>query len=78
ANQAVPAYLFTLEGLRKALVPALIRDERVEARDKLRRISIQLRGMESKLNNLEPRTGAISSMVERIENAYNAADQLPT
>ncbi len=34
--------------------------------------------MESRLNGLEPRTTTLTAMVERIENAHNAADQLPT
>lgn len=34
--------------------------------------------MEAQLNGLEPRTTSLTSMVDRIEQAYNAADQLPT
>jgi hypothetical protein len=76
--QAVPAFFFTLNGLRKALSPVLIRDGHAEAVVKLRRLTTRLRGMESKLNGLEPRTATLTTMVERIEHAYNAADQLPT
>lgn len=78
AGQAVPAFMLTLDGLRKALAPALTRDEHAEAIIKLRKLSTQLRGMESRLNGLEPRTATLATMVERIERAYNAADQLPT
>lgn len=78
AGQAVPAYMLTLQGLRKALAPALTRDLRAEAAAKLKRLTQQLRGMESRLNGLDPRTAALNTMVERIEQAYNAADQLPT
>lgn len=78
AAQAVPAYMLTLGGLRKALAPVLIRDGHAEAVVKLRKLASQLRGMESRLNGLEPRTAALATMVERIEHAYNAADQLPT
>lgn len=78
AGQAVPAYMLTLQGLRKALAPALTRDVRAEAAAKLKRLTQQLRGMESRLNGLDPRTAALNTMVERIEQAYNAADQLPT
>ncbi|GIK34512.1 MAG: hypothetical protein BroJett010_10710 [Gammaproteobacteria bacterium] len=77
AGQAVPAYLLTLQGLRKSLEPVLTRDGRVEAAAKLKRLAQQLRGMESRLNSLDPRTAALSTMVERIEQAYTAADQLP-
>lgn len=76
AGQAVPAYLMTLQGLRKALDPVLAGDGRPEAA-KLKRLAQQLRGMESRLNGLDPRTTSLSTMVERIEQAYNAADQLP-
>lgn len=78
ANHAVTAYLLTLDGLRKALAPVLPRDGHAEAVVKLRRLTTQLRGLESKLNGLSPRTASIETMVERIERAYNAADQLPT
>lgn len=78
AAQAVPAYLFTLNGLRKALLPVLSQDGNTEAATKLRILARQLRAMESRLNGLEPRTTTLTAMVERIENAHNAADQLPT
>jgi len=78
AGQAVPAFMFTLGGLRKALSPALLRDGHAEAVVKLRQLTSQLRGLESRLNGLEPRTATLTKMVERIEQAYNAADQLPT
>lgn len=77
ANQAVPAYLFTLYGLKNALAPILKRDASAENRDKLRKLTGQVRGMEARLNGLEPRTNTLNDMVERIEKAYNAADQLP-
>jgi len=78
AGQAVPAYLLTLQGLRKALDPVLTRDDRAEAASKLKRLTQQLRGMESRLNGLDPRAAELNTMVERIEQAYHAADQLPT
>ncbi|MBI4740279.1 MAG: hypothetical protein HY777_01695 [Betaproteobacteria bacterium] len=78
AGQAVPAFMLTLGGLRKALEPVLVRDGHAEAVVKLRKLATQLRGMESRLNGLDPRTAALATMVERIEHAYNAADQLPT
>lgn len=78
AGLAVPAYMLTMEGLRKALQPALTRDMQAEASEKLRRLAPQLRGLEARLNALEPRTTSLSAMVERIEKAYETADQLPT
>lgn len=78
AGSAVPAYMFTIEGLRRALLPVLIHDGQAESAEKLRRLAIQLRGLESRLHGLEPRTATLSTMVERIERAYEAAYQLPT
>jgi hypothetical protein len=78
AGQAVPAYLFTLQGLRKALAPALNNDSHTEAVAKLKKLANQLRSLEARLKGLEPRTTSLNTMVERIEQAYNAADQLPT
>lgn len=78
AGQAVSAFMFTLGGLRKALEPVLTRDGHAEAVVKLRKLATQLRSMEARLNGLDPRTAALTAMVERIEHAYNAADQLPT
>ncbi|MGJ7514582.1 hypothetical protein ACSFE6_09640 [Pseudomonas baetica] len=77
AATAIPTYMFTLGGLRKALEPVLKADERAEAQAKIRRLTLQLRAMEARIKGLEPRTADLSSMVERIEQAYNAADQLP-
>ena len=34
--------------------------------------------MEARLNGLQPRTASLDEIVERIETAYKAADQLPT
>ncbi|MBV7576445.1 hypothetical protein KW846_27365 [Pseudomonas sp. PDM32] len=77
AGTAIPTYMLTLEGLRKALEPVLKADERAEAQAKIRRLTVQLRAMESRVKALDPRTTDLNSMVERIEQAYNAADQLP-
>jgi hypothetical protein len=77
AGSAVPAYMLTIAGLRKTLEPVLNTDERAEAQAKIRKLSIQLRAMEARVKGIEPRTTDLNSMVERIEQAYNAADQLP-
>ncbi len=75
AGQAVPAYLFTLQGLRKALMPVLTNEG--HAVIKLKKLAKQLRSMEARLNGLEPRIASLNMMIESIEQAYNAADQLP-
>ncbi|WP_156924449.1 hypothetical protein [Derxia gummosa] len=78
AAAAVPVYLFTLQGLRKALTAVLVDDEQVKAAVKLKKLGSQLRSLEARLNGLGPRTESLETMVGRIELAYNAADQLPT
>ncbi len=78
AAVAVPTYMFTLEGLRKALAPVLNRDRRREAIAKLRKLTEQIRGLEARVTGLEPRAASMTTMVDAIERAYNAADQLPT
>jgi hypothetical protein len=74
----VPAYLFTMNGLRKALAPVLNQNQHADALVKLKKLTGQLRSMEARLNGLDPRTTSLATMVERIERAYNAAEQLPT
>lgn len=78
ANPAagVTPYLFTLHGLRQALALVLVKDDIAEAAAKLKKITMQLRALESRLNGLEPRTNTLASMVGGIEQAYSAADQL--
>jgi len=75
---ALAALMMTINGLRRVLEPILNQDKRKENAQQLRRIGVQVRAMESKLRELEPRTASISSMVSRIEDAYESADQLPT
>lgn len=53
-GQAASAYMLTLVGLQKALAPALTRDGHAEAVTTLRSLTTKLRGMEAKLNGLEP------------------------
>lgn len=78
AGPAVSAYLLTLGGLRRVLASELRPDDGAEAATKLRKLTTQVRSMEARLNGLEPRTASLASMIERIEQAYEAADQLPT
>ena len=77
-GRGVPVFKFTMDALRKALSSVLTEDTHGEASKKLRELRRRLRSMEAQLNRLEPRTVPLTSMVERIEQAYNAADQLPT
>lgn len=76
--QAVSAYILTLDGLRKALKPVLTRDWFAETLATQKTLAAKVRGMDARIKDLEPRTAPLAMMVERIEKAYNAADQLPT
>lgn len=78
AGQAVPAYVLTLDGLEHVLRLALTRDDRAEVSASLRRLANKIRGLESLFKQVEPRTTSLVEMVKRIEQAYEAADQLPT
>ncbi|WP_297115181.1 hypothetical protein [uncultured Enterobacter sp.] len=73
-NQAIPAFQITLNSLAKALTTALDKNHSAAMRDLLKKV----RTLEARIKDLEPRTNSLNTMVSRIEEAYNAADQLPT
>ena len=75
--QSVPAYQLTINGLRKALSSVLTEDKSAEAMSRLRALRSKLTGQEATLKSLEPRIASLSKMVDRIEQAYNAAYELP-
>ncbi len=77
-GQAISAFSETINGLSRVLQGALKSDAQGDAVGAARRVTTRLRGLESKLNGIEPRVAPLSTMVERIEQAYTAADQLPT
>lgn len=79
AQSALPALTLTLSAVEKALVPFVEVDKKLalENGKALRRTATQIRGMESRLRELAPKTASVETMVERIERAYEAADQLP-
>lgn len=76
---AIPAMYLTLDAIERALEPYIHNDKSValEAGKALRRAATQVRGMESRLRDLAPKTASIKSMLDRIEQAYETADQLP-
>jgi len=78
AGTAVPTYMLTLRGLRKILTATFVPDDQAEAASKLRKLISRVRSMEARLKDLEPRTSSLATMISRIENAHDAADQLPT
>lgn len=74
----VPAFLLTIHGIRRLLCALQPEDNRAEMLTSLRKATAQVRAIEAKINGLQPRTASLDDIVGRIEQAYNAADQLPT
>lgn len=79
-NQAIPAYLLTLEVLEQALGPVLAIDPAKVAEDAkaAKAIQTKLRGLDSRVADLEPKVDTLQGMADQIVQAHAAADQLPT
>lgn len=75
---AASAYMLTLHGLRRVLEPVLNTAPKADLVAEQRELIKKLRAMESRLKDVGPRTDDLVSMVDRIERAHSAADQLPT
>lgn len=78
ANEAVPAYIITINALKTALKPFLVKDDSKELAIQLRNQRRRVRGLEATLDELEPRTSPLKDMVSSIEQAHETAEQLPT
>lgn len=79
-GMAIPAYIFTMDAVERALAPVL-GDSKAQAQKNtlaLKRAGAQIRAMETRIRDLTPRTSSLEGMVGRIEEAHEAADQLPT
>ena len=82
---AVPAYLTTLGSLRSALDAAFVDSnaqsielEKIEAIKSLKRTLKTLRAIEARTSEIDLRSANLDEKVERIEQAHETADQLPT
>ena len=78
ANDAVPAYIITINALKTALEPFLIKDDSKELAIQLKNQRKRIRSLEATLNDLEPKTSSLKEMVSSIEQAHETAEQLPT
>ncbi|MCJ7852418.1 hypothetical protein [Pseudomonas monteilii] len=78
AAAGAPAFLLTLQGIRRIISSLKPVDNRAQVLVDLRKATTQVRSLEAKISGLQPRTASLVSMVGRIEQAYEAADQLPT
>jgi chaperonin cofactor prefoldin len=81
----VPVLVFTLDALRLRLeqaYPQATIDSQAETAQELaqqvKRLQARLRGIDARLNEIEPKSSLLADMVIRIEQAHEAADQLPT
>jgi hypothetical protein len=81
---AVSAYVITLSSLRNVLEAAIETDnvkieaERIGAVKRLKHILKSLRAIEVRISDVDSRSAQLNEMVARIEDAHEAADQLPT
>lgn len=77
-HEVILTYLITLNALKIALEPFLIKDDGKELAIQLKNQRRRVRSLEASLNELEPRTSPLKEMVSRIEQAHETAEQLPT
>ncbi|AQL38655.1 hypothetical protein [Pseudomonas syringae] len=80
AASAVPAFFITLDAVEK-LLSVTFTDTKAQALKNshaVKKATIQVRSLETRLRDLTPRTKTLDEMVGRIEKAHDAADQLPT
>jgi hypothetical protein len=76
---AVTSYMETMRAIEEYLdqlidpIPA-----HIDLAGAITRLRRQITGMEARATNLEPRTNALTDLVEKLEAARDAADQLPT
>ncbi|GHD59811.1 hypothetical protein [Jeongeupia chitinilytica] len=75
---AVPAFVMTIDGLRNAVKPLKVEIDTEDAVLRQRSIQNKQRNLEATLRKVEPKLATLSEMVERIENAYQTAEQLPS
>lgn len=77
-QDVIPVYLITLNALKIALEPFLVKDNSKELAIQLKNQTKRVRSLEAILNALEPRTSPLKDMVSSIEQAHETAEQLPT
>lgn len=81
-GQAISAFMLTMQGLRDALEVALPKNQDLTAaiaqeRATAKNTAKSLRALEAVIAALEPRSKTLADMLNRIEKANEAADQLP-
>lgn len=77
AAAGVFAFTETIDGLIRALKPALQTDVAQDASSRLNRLRTQVSGLETRLKLLQPKAADLEGMVRSIEETYTAAQELP-
>jgi hypothetical protein len=82
AAQAIPAFMFTMQGLQLALQSALPNNQDIAheislARANTKKLTKRYRALAATIDALEPRSNTLEILVDRIEKASSAADELP-
>ncbi|MFI3049408.1 hypothetical protein [Pseudomonas coronafaciens] len=75
--QAAPAILFTLDALRRALLPVSGGSDLADIVKASRLASRQLNAIEIRVRELSSRSGNLDEIISRIESANETAHQLP-
>lgn len=78
APAVISAIFVTLEALDQAVASSLDRDPNTEAIKRIRLLNKRLQSRQDQLDEIGPKVDELKSMVERIEDAHEAADKLPT
>ena len=80
-QQALSSLQQTIGGLELVLAPMVdggVEAKAVEAARSLNHANKKIRSIEARIQNLDPRSMNLLAMIERIEQAHDAADKLPT
>lgn len=77
-NQAIPTYLSTLEWVEKILQPLFSWDVLQDTKSLPPSLNRRLRGIQTELDNLVPNKELLSKQISLINDATEAAENLPT
>ena len=78
SGPAIAAYLFTIAGLEKAVQSALQKDPTQEIQHSLSKSRKATSAIAARVKDLNERIPELDKKIERIEDAYESANQLPT
>ena len=78
ASTVIPAFIHTIDGLKRALSPVLTPEAPVEIQKRIKEQRNRLRAIEAQIDSLSPRTESLEAIIQDIEHAHSVADQLPT